>query len=140
MKQVLTALLALSVAIASAAGWAQFRTIPKDAKRGELTHVTQNIVSVDGQTMRLAPGALIYAQNNLTIVPSEVPRNSLVEYVLDRNGELFKVWILTPAEAARPNPNSPGGRWIEEKPITSTPIQQVLPAPSSGSESPAQQQ
>jgi hypothetical protein len=139
MKQVLTALLALSVAIASVSAWAQFRTIPKDAKRGELTHVTQNIVSVDGQQMRLAPGALIYAQNNLTIVPSEVPRNSLVEYVLDRNGELFKVWILTAAEAARPNPNSSGGRWIEEKPITSTPIQQVLPAPSSGSESPAKQ-
>ena len=141
MKQVLTVLLALLVMAVAAPAWAQLRTIPKDAKRGELSHVTQNIVSVDGQQMRLAPGALIYAQNNLTIVPSQIPRNSLVEYTLDRSGELAKVWILTAAEAARPNPNSPTGRWMDEKPVTSTPIQQVLPAPtpSSGSGSATQQ-
>jgi len=139
MKQALTALLALLVMTVAGSAWAQLRTIPKDAKRGELTHVTQNIVAVDGRQMRLAPGALIYAQNNLTIVPSQIPRNSLVEYTLDRGGELAKVWILTAAEAARPNPNSPAGRWIEERPVTSTPIQQVLPAPSSGSGSATQQ-
>ena len=132
MKQVLTVLLALLAMVVAVSASAQFRTIPLDVKRGTLTHVTENIVSVDGRPMRLAPGALIYAQNNLTIVPTQVPRDSLVEYALDRNGELFKVWILTPAEAARPNPNSSGGSWPAEGPV-GTPIQQVLPAPSSGS-------
>lgn len=138
MKQALTALLALQVALFAASTWAQFRTIPKEALRGEITHVMQNVVTVNGQPMRLAPGALIYAQNNLTIVPSEIPRNSLVEYTLDRSGELFKVWILTPSEAARENANSPGGYWPAEGP-TGTPIRQVLPASPSDAGQPAQQ-
>jgi hypothetical protein len=138
MKQVLTVLLALQVALFAATSWAQFRTIPKEALRGELTHVTQNIVTINGQQMRLAPGAQIHAQNNLTIVPSEIPRDSLVEYTLDRNGDLFKVWILTPSEAARENANSPGGFWPAEGP-TGTPIRQVLPASPSGAGQPTQQ-
>jgi hypothetical protein len=150
MKQPLnvlsTILAALLVAILAASAWAQTRTIPKQALRGELTHVTQNIVSVNGQTMRLAPGAQIYAQNNLTIVPTEVPPNSIVDYTLDRDGQIFKVWILTPQEAAQPNPNSPNGGFPGGGP-PGTPIQQVLPSspesgpatPPSGSAQPAQQ-
>lgn len=141
MKQALTTILmALLAASLAVAAWAQSlpRTIPKEARRGELTHVMQNVVSVDGQRMRLAPGALIYAQNNLTIVPTQVPRNSLVEYTLDRNGDLFKVWILTRDEAARLNPNSSGGDWPVEGP-PGTPIRQVLPEYPSGAAQPSQQ-
>jgi hypothetical protein len=140
MKQALTGLLALIVASLAVAVCAQSlaRTIPTEARRGEFTHVMQGIVSVNGQRMKLAPGALIYAQNNLTIVPSEVPPNSLVDYTLDRNGDLFKVWILTPAEAARENPNSSGGSWPAEGP-TGTPIQQILPSSPGGNGQPARQ-
>jgi hypothetical protein len=140
MKQALTGLLALIVASLAVAVCAQSlaRTIPTEARRGEFTHVMQGIVSVNGQRMKLAPGALIYAQNNLTIVPSEVPPNSLVDYTLDRNGDLFKVWILTPAEAARENPNSSGGSWPAGGP-TGTPIQQILPASPGGNGQPARQ-
>jgi len=140
MKQALTALLALIVASLAVAVGAQSlaRTIPSEARRGELTHVMQGFVSVNGQQMKLAPGALIYAQNNLTIVPSEVPRNSLVDYTLDRNGDLFKVWILTPAEGARPEPNSAGGFWPAEGP-SGTPVQQILPTSPSGAGQPARQ-
>ena len=136
MKQVLTVLLAVHLALLAATAWAQYRTIPKEARRGEITHVMENIVTVNGQRMRLAPGAQIHAQNNLTIVPTQIPRNSLVDYTLDRNGDLFKVWILTRDEAARPNPNSPGGSWPAEGP-TGTPIQQVLPNSPSGNDSPS---
>jgi len=138
MKQALTVLLAVLAAALATAAWAQLRTIPKDARRGELTHVMQNIVTVDGERMRLAPGAQIYAQNNLIIVPAQVPRDSLVEYTLDRNGELFKVWILTGDEAARPNPNSSGGFWPAEGP-TGTPIRQVLPTYPGGAGQSSQQ-
>jgi len=138
MKQVLTALLALHVVLFAATAGAQFRTIPKEARRGEITHVTQNIVTIDGQRVKLAPGAQIHAQNNLTIVPSEIPRDSLVEYTLDRNGDVYRVWILTPSEAARPNANSSGGYWPAEGP-TGTPIRQVLPTAPSGTGQPAQQ-
>jgi hypothetical protein len=140
MKQALTALLALIVASIAVAVWAQSlaRTIPREAQRGEFTHVMQGIVSVNGQQMKLAPGALIYAQNNLTVVPSEVPPNSLVEYTVDRNGDLAKVWILTPAEAARQNPNSSGGSWPADGP-KGTPIQRILPVTPSGNGQPGQQ-
>lgn len=132
MKQTLNVLTALLAAILVTAAWAQSRTIPKEALRGELTQVMEGIVSVNGQRMRLAPGAKIYAQNNLTIVPTEVPPNSLVDYTLDRHGQIFKVWILTPQEAARPNPNSPDG-------LQGTPIQQVLPHSTTGTAQPSQQ-
>jgi hypothetical protein len=139
MKQTLKLLAALLVAILAASAWAQSRVIPKQALRGQLTHVTENIVAVNGQRMRLAPGAQIFAQNNLTIVPTEVPPNSLVDYTLDRAGQIFKVWILTPQEAARPNPNSPDGGFPGGGP-TGTPIREVLPAsPPSDSAQPAQQ-
>jgi len=140
MKQVLTVLLALFAALLLATtAAAQSRTIPKEAVRGKMTHLTENIVSVNGQRMRLAPGALIYAQNNLIIVPTQLPRDSLVEYTTDRSGDLFKVWILTPQEAARPNPHSTGGIWPADEP-RGTPIQQVLPKSSpSGSSQPSQQ-
>ena len=138
MKQALIALLALYAALLASTAWAQHRTIPKEALRGELTHVMQNIVTVNGQRMRLAPGAQIHAQNNLIIVPTAIPRNSLVDYTLDRNGDLFKVWILTRDEAARPNPNSPGGSWPAEGP-KGTPIRQVLPTYPGGNGQATQQ-
>jgi hypothetical protein len=139
MKQTLKVLAALLVAILATGAWAQTRTISKQALRGELTHVMENIVTVNGERMRLAPGAQIYAQNNLTIVPTEVPPNSLVDYTLDRDGQIFRVWILTPQEAAQPNPNSPDGGFPGGGP-PGTPIQQVLPSyPPSGTPQPTQQ-
>lgn len=134
MKQALTILMALLATSLAAAAWAQSvgRTLPKEARRGVLTHVMQNVVTMDGQRMRLAPGARIHAQNNLTIVPTQVPRDSLVEYTLDRNGDLLKVWILTRNEAARYNPNSPSASLPADGP-TGTPMHEVLSAPTGGS-------
>jgi len=136
MKQVLIALITLLAVLTTASSWAQSRTIPKEARRGELTHVTENIVSLDGERKRLAPGAQIFARNNLTIVPTQLPRNSLVEYTLNREGDIFKVWILTPAEAARLNPNSSGGNWPVEGP-PGTPMNQILPDYSGGAQKPS---
>ncbi|MCU0804741.1 MAG: hypothetical protein MUF79_06605 [Burkholderiales bacterium] len=100
----LPALLALLAALLCGAAWSQTpnRTvaIPDTALRGVMTHVSQNIVSVNGQTMQLSPGARIWNRDNLTITPTMLPRESLVDYVVDGNKQIFRVWILTPAEAA----------------------------------------
>jgi hypothetical protein len=125
MKQAVTLMLAVLAAVFAAHVGAQFRTIPEKALRGEFTHVTESIVTIDGKTMKLAPGAQIRSQKNLIVVPSEVPRGALVEYTLDRDAQLDRVWILTPAEAARPNRNSTN-LWTDGQPA-GTPIQQVLP-------------
>ncbi|MCC6610274.1 MAG: hypothetical protein IT515_11470 [Burkholderiales bacterium] len=118
-------MLAALVAIFAAHAVAQLRTIPKDALRGQFTHITETIITIDGRTMRLAPGAQIRSQKNLIVVPSAVPPGTLVEYTLDRDAQLDRVWILTSEEAARPNPNS-SSRWIDGQPA-GTPIQRVLP-------------
>ncbi len=109
-------LAALLAAFAAAAAWAQApnRTspIPEDAWRGVMTHVSQNVVTVNGQSMQLAPGARIWTRDNLTITPSMLPAGSLVDYTLDANRHVSRVWILTAAEAAKPrrgyNSGEPG--------------------------------
>jgi hypothetical protein len=51
--------------------------------------------------MRLAPGARILNQDNLTVTPNLVPANALVRYKLDQQGQIRTVWILTPEEARK---------------------------------------
>jgi hypothetical protein len=36
-------------------------------------------------------------------MPSTLPRNSFVKYQLDDSGELFRAWVLSPEEAAKPD-------------------------------------
>jgi hypothetical protein len=65
-------------------------------------------VTVDDKAMQLAAGAIIRDQQNLIIVPVTIPREGAwAAYNLDRDGQVFRVWLLTPLELARPRP---GGR------------------------------
>jgi hypothetical protein len=82
---------------------AQFRTIPEDAKRGELRHVQDSLVEIDGDAMQLAPGAQIRDAENRIVLPVALPPRSLVKYVANAQGQLIKVWILSPVEAAQPD-------------------------------------
>ena len=87
-----------------AAAFALTRPIPADAKRGFIKHAEQMIVTMDGKPMRLAPGAIIRARNNLIIVPTALPpAGANAAYVLDAQGQIFRVWLLTPEELARPS-------------------------------------
>ncbi|MGB7542375.1 MAG: hypothetical protein WBM28_10205 [Burkholderiales bacterium] len=106
-RRALLALL-LSVLLAAAAH-AQTRPIPQDARRGYLRHVQEMAVTVDGNPMMLAPGATIRDQKNLVIVPAAMPRaGAWADYVLDRNGQIFRVWLLTPQELAQPKKQANG--------------------------------
>jgi hypothetical protein len=65
-------------------------------------------VTVDDKAMQLAAGATVRNQQNLIIVPMSIPRGGAwADYVLNRDGQVFRVWLLTPDELARPRP---GGR------------------------------
>jgi len=98
------ALLLILTAIGSAA--AQMRTLPGDAERGLIRHIEGSSVSIDGKPMRLAPGATIRGQDNLIVVPTALPSGgALAEYLLDRDGQISRVWLLTPAEAKRDKPD-----------------------------------
>jgi len=90
-----------ALALVAAAPFAQMRSIPDEARRGWMTHVEEMTVEVNGRPVRLAPGAQIRDATNLIVLPSAVPPGSLVKFTVDAQGNLSKVWILSPAEAAQ---------------------------------------
>jgi hypothetical protein len=94
------AAIVLAAALPLAAA-AQIRTIPEDAERGQLRHVQEMEVSLDGKVERLAPGAQIRNADNRVVLPVTLTSDTTVKYRRNGEGRLFEVWILTPAEAAK---------------------------------------
>ena len=84
-----------------AAAQAQLRTIPAGAKAGQIRHVQDMIVSIDNVQQRLSPGAQIRDPDNRLVVPTALPAGAQVRYLVDARGQVHRVWILTPAEAAK---------------------------------------
>ncbi len=110
-------ILAAALAAGPVVAQNSLRTLPEDAKRGVLSHVRENLMSLDGYEVRLAPGAQIRGKNNLLVLPATLPKESLVKYQVDRQGALFRAWILTDDEVARSGPTG----------VQGIPIEQVLP-------------
>ena len=104
MRRILLALLIWALVLPAAAV-AQARQIPDDAKRGSIVHIQDTVVEIDGQPMRLSVAAQIRSQDNLIIVPASLPRGALAKYTLDGTGQIHRVWLLTPEEAAAPDKN-----------------------------------
>jgi hypothetical protein len=91
-------------ALASSAALAQLRTIPADAKRATLSHVQGMTVELDGNRTELAPGAQIRDADNRIILPTTLRAASLVRFMPDVQGRIWRVWILSQQEAAQPDP------------------------------------
>ena len=99
------ALLPVLLWAASVLAQARPSPIPQDSRRGYIRHVEEMAVTVDDKAMQLAAGAVIRDQQNLIIVPVTIPRGGAwAAYKLDRDGQIFRVWLLTPDEIARPSP------------------------------------
>jgi hypothetical protein len=75
------------------------RTIPPEATRAAMRHVEGMLVEVDGKPEQFAPGAQIRDADNRIMVPVSLPPNSLVKYLRGADGQIFRVWILSPEEA-----------------------------------------
>ena len=80
---------------------AQLRSIPKDARVGEIRHLQGMVVEIDGAQQRLAQGAQIRDASNRIIRPTAIPPGTRVKYLVDAAGRVQRVWILTPKEAQR---------------------------------------
>ena len=91
----------LLLAALPVAALAQLRTIPQDAKRGQLRHLQEMQVSVDGVRESLAPGAQIRDASNRLVVPATVQSEMPIRYRRDREGRVSQVWILSAEEAAQ---------------------------------------
>ena len=84
--------------------FAQLRTIPDDAKRGQIRHVREMVVDIDGIQARLSPGAQIRDRDNRIVLPAMLPADAqLVKYLVDQAGMIHRVWIMTEVEAAKPD-------------------------------------
>ena len=106
------ACLALLPALLSAPAIAQMRVppIPADSQRGVIRHLKEMAVAVDDKPVQLAAGAQVRDQQNLIIVPMAIPRSGAwADYVLNKEGEVYRVWLLSPQELALPKRNA-GGR------------------------------
>lgn len=95
---------ALLCALVAGAAQAQFRSINPDAKRGVMRHLQGMTVELDGKPVQLAAGAQIRDGRNMVVVPTAVPAGVLVKYLRNNAGQLSSVWILSPQEAAQPDP------------------------------------
>ena len=91
----------------AAAAGAQLRTIPAEAKRGELRHLQEMLVEIDGKPRRLSPGAQIRDAANRLVVPMSLMQKSDVKYVLDGLGNVHRVWILTAQERSQADREAP---------------------------------
>jgi hypothetical protein len=85
------------------AAQAQLRTIPAEAKRATLSHVQGMTVELDGKKTELAAGAQIRDANNMIVLPTALPSGSLVKFMPDMQGHVWRVWILSQQEAAQPD-------------------------------------
>jgi len=94
----------LACALQAAQAQSMLRTIPPDTKRGTMSFVQGMTVEIDGKRVELAAGAQIRDGRNLIVVPTAVPPRVLVKYQLGPDGKLARAWILTPQEAAQPDP------------------------------------
>ena len=99
MRPLVALVFAMLLAAAAPADAQNLRMIPADAKRGEFTAQQLPVVEIDGKALRLAPGARILHERNMTITPNLVAPRSRVAYQLDGQGLVRVVWILTAAEA-----------------------------------------
>lgn len=97
-------LLVLATVFAAAQiGYAQgLRALPPNGKRG-VTGVQQPLpgVVINRAAMNLAPGGLIFDTNNRTILHQSLPADADVWFQLNMQGEIQRIYILTPDERAR---------------------------------------
>ncbi len=61
-------------------------------------------VQVGEAAALLSPGAQIRDRSNRIVLPSHLRGEYKVRVKFDNNGQVHRVWLLTPAEAAAPEP------------------------------------
>ena len=83
------------------------RQLPAKGQRGQLGDPQPlPIVLVGGKVLRLAPGAVIYDQQNRSIVHGNLPPMADVFYTTDAAGNIQRLYVLTPDESVALNARS----------------------------------
>jgi hypothetical protein len=94
-------LLIVMAGFAATDSHAQFRTLPQNAKFALLGEAQPlPFVQLDGKLLRLAPGGIIYDENNRSIVHGALPAKVRVAYSIDLSGDIGRIYVLTAQEQA----------------------------------------
>jgi hypothetical protein len=106
---VFVAVVAAQAAVVPPAAAQAMRNFPANALRGEVAFAQPPELLLNGQPMRLAPGARIRGSNNMQLLSGAlVGQRAVVHFTLDPQGQLLDLWLLTPEELAkRPWPSTP---------------------------------
>ena len=99
-------LLVLSTGIGMGVAYAQvqLRTLPANAKGAILGEPRPlPYVQLNRKVLRLAPGAVIYDQNNRFILQNALPAGAAVAFTTDMGGNVARIYILTAQEQTQFN-------------------------------------
>jgi hypothetical protein len=79
------------------------RTLPEETRVGRMQPPTLwGQVQIDGKTYTLSPGTQIRNELNMIIMPTMVQAPATVRYQVDFAGVVYRIWILSAAEARLP--------------------------------------
>ena len=85
----------------AAAQYMSQRVLPSQGERGT-TGERQPLpyVQIGSKVLRLAPGGVIYDQQNRTIVQGQLPPSADILYTKNQSGDIQRIYILTEQEKA----------------------------------------
>lgn len=89
-------ILSITIAGTALAG----RLFPENGKRGVIKGSQYHQINISGKVYRLSPGGKIFDQWNRIILPATVEQNVDVFFLIDMNGDISKIWLLTNQELA----------------------------------------
>lgn len=75
------------------------RILPMESKRGVMHPPVNGQTQIDGQLYLLSPGVVIRNEYNMAIPPLMLQAPVPVRYQTDALGAVYRVWILSAAEA-----------------------------------------
>jgi hypothetical protein len=105
---ILTAAATLALAVPALVCAQMVRPIDLKSLRGDVVFGQAPDLTLNGQAVRLAPGARIRdTQNMLVLSAGLTGQKRTVNYTLDPYGLLMNVWLLTDADIAQPWPKTP---------------------------------
>jgi hypothetical protein len=81
------------------------RSFPVHVQRGKMTPANYPVVLINGAPMNLSAGARIFNRENLIEQPVTLRgKDIVVNYTINEQGDVDRIWILRPEEAAQALP------------------------------------
>ncbi len=104
MRLFLASLLIASAFAGSVNAQAVRPPVPANAVEGKITATSASQIEIDGKAYRLAPGARILNQRNLSVTPNMVAPGTQARYLLDAGGAVRAVWLVDATDRATTAP------------------------------------